>query len=209
LKLCTFDEAVALIRPRDLVAGSLGPGEPSGVFEALGRRDDWEDLVVFASLLTNLYAVFAKPGVRLLSAFYGPVERMLREAGHAVEFVPGDFRRFSLFAEKMAPRVMATTACPPDADGMMSLSLHAGATVKELRRCGKDPDRLLIVEANSKLPHTLGLPPAHPHALHVDEVDVGDPFPGYALQDQDGAVHEVASHEKRAPTLYIFYRGHW
>ncbi len=172
MELCTFDEAVARIRPTDVVAGSLGPGEPSGVFEALGRRDDWEDLVVFASLLTNLYSVFGKPGVRLLSAFYGPVERMLRAAGHPVEFIPGDFRRFSLFAEKMAPRVMATTACPPDADGMMSLSLHAGATISELRRCGKDPDRLLIVEANAKLPRTMGLPPAHPHALHVDEVDL-------------------------------------
>jgi hypothetical protein len=44
---------------------------------------------------------------------------------------------------------------------------------------------------------------------HTLTVDVGDPFPGYALQDQDGELHEVASLEKRAPTLYIFYRGHW
>ena len=34
-------------------------------------------------------------------------------------------------------------------------------------------------------------------------------FPGYALADQDGALHEVASLEKRPPALYIFYRGHW
>ena len=44
---------------------------------------------------------------------------------------------------------------------------------------------------------------------HALTVEVGDPFPGYALQDQDGALHEIASLEKRSPTLYIFYRGHW
>ena len=44
---------------------------------------------------------------------------------------------------------------------------------------------------------------------HSLSVDVGEPFPGYALADQDGALHEVAAREKRPPALYIFYRGHW
>jgi acyl-CoA hydrolase len=80
---------------------------------------------------------------------------------------------------------MATTATPPDERGYMSLSLHAGATVHELQRAGRDGDRLLIVEANAALPRTLGIPPEHPHALHVDEVDVlihADRAP-YAMED--------------------------
>ena len=44
---------------------------------------------------------------------------------------------------------------------------------------------------------------------HTLAVEVGDPFPGYALEDQGGSVHEVAALEKRPPALYIFYRGHW
>ena len=44
---------------------------------------------------------------------------------------------------------------------------------------------------------------------HAIAVEVGDPFPGYALQDQDGTLHERAALEKRTPALYIFYRGHW
>ena len=44
---------------------------------------------------------------------------------------------------------------------------------------------------------------------HALAIDVGDPFPGYALEDQDGALHRVASLERRSPALYIFYRGHW
>ena len=54
----------------------------------------------------------------------------------------------------------------------MSLSLHAGATVGELHRAARDPDRLVIVEMNDQLPRTFGIPPQFPHALHVDEVDV-------------------------------------
>ncbi len=44
---------------------------------------------------------------------------------------------------------------------------------------------------------------------HALSVEVGDPFPGYTLEDQDGAVHAVAARGPRPPALYIFYRGHW
>ncbi|MDX1650325.1 MAG: hypothetical protein R3263_10770 [Myxococcota bacterium] len=44
---------------------------------------------------------------------------------------------------------------------------------------------------------------------HTVAVDVGDPFPAYALRDQDGVLHERAAGEKRPPALYIFYRGYW
>jgi hypothetical protein len=44
---------------------------------------------------------------------------------------------------------------------------------------------------------------------HALATEVGDPFPAYALQDQNGALHERAALEKRSPALYIFYRGHW
>jgi hypothetical protein len=44
---------------------------------------------------------------------------------------------------------------------------------------------------------------------HALAIEVGDSFPSYALQDQDGALHERAALEKRPPALYVFYRGHW
>jgi acyl-CoA hydrolase len=67
---------------------------------------------------------------------------------------------------------MATAAAVPDADGWCSLSLHTGGTQTELRRTGKDPDRLLVVEVSERFPRTRGLPPDYPHAIHVDEIDV-------------------------------------
>jgi acyl-CoA hydrolase len=165
-------EAAALVRARDTLAVPLGPGQPPAFLSALGERERFEDLLVFAALLIGPFQLFARPGVHLRSGFFGPVERALVAAGHDVEFVPSDFRRFARIARDFAPRVMATAATPPDAQGWCSLSLHAGATLDELRLCGRDPGRLLVVEANARLPRTLGLPPEHTHALHVDEIDV-------------------------------------
>jgi acyl-CoA hydrolase len=165
-------DAAALVRERDTLGLPLGPGQPTAFLHALGERDDFEELVVFSALLTDLFRIFTRRGVQLRSGFFGPVERGLRAAGHDVRFVPADFRRFREIAATLRPRVMATAATPPDAAGQMSLSLHAGASVDELHRASRDPDRLLIVEVNPALPRTFGIPPEFPHSLSVEEADV-------------------------------------
>jgi acyl-CoA hydrolase len=150
----------------------MGPGQPGAFLQALGERDDWKALEVFICFLSEPYRLFSRPGVSLVCPFFGPIERALRDAGCDVAFLPGDFRRFTLFANQFAPRVVTTAACPPDADGWMSLSVSAGAMVNEILRCGRDPERLLVVESNPRMPRTLGIPPDHRHAVHVDDVDV-------------------------------------
>ncbi len=164
-------DAVEFIRPDDSVAVGLGPAHPVAFLHALGERDDWDGLEMFGALLTDLYAVFTKPGVHYRSGFFGPAERFLRDSGAAIEYVPADFRRFAPIIERLNPRVMATAAAPPDAEGYLSLSLHAGATVDALHAAGADPDRLLIVEHSPHYPRTYGIDP-HLHRLHVDEIDV-------------------------------------
>ena len=166
------EEVAALIRPRDSLAIPLGPGQPPALLSALGERDDWQDLQVFSALLMGLYPLFTRSGVRMLSGFFGPVERGLVASGNRVEFVPADFRRFARLLELLQPRVVATAVAPPDAQGHMSLSLHAGAFVEEMHRCARDPERLLVAEVNPNLPRTLGIPPDDPHWLTVDEVDL-------------------------------------
>ncbi len=167
----TPEDAAGLVEPRDRLGIPLGPGQPGAFLHALGGRDDFTELTVFGALLVDLYEVFTKPGVRYLSGFYGPAERFLVDSGAHVEFVPADFRRFSRIAEQFAPRVVATVATPPDADGNLSLSLHAGATVDAIHAAGADPDRLLVVEANPRFPRTYGSD-EHPHRVHLDEIDV-------------------------------------
>jgi hypothetical protein len=98
------EDAVALVHASDTLAIPLGPGAPGGFLHALGTRDDWQGLEVFGALLLDLYSVFTKPGVHLRSGFFGPAERVLRDAGADVEFIPADFRRFVTIAEQFAPR---------------------------------------------------------------------------------------------------------
>ena len=150
--------------------------------EALGNRDDWEELRVYGALLAVGTALFNHPGVHYLSGFFGPIERALRDAGANISFAPADFRRFEPLLREQRPRVIATAAAAPDEDGWCSLSLHAGASVGELHRAGADPERLLVVETSERFPRTFGLAPEHPHAVHVDEIDLRvaadrEPFP--------------------------------
>jgi acyl-CoA hydrolase len=194
MKELSLEEASALVRPVDSLSVPLGPGQPGALLHALSGRDDFEDLQVFGALLLDLYPLFARKGVRLLSGFLGPAERALRAAGHDVQFVPGDFRRFARIAEQLAPRVMLTAVAPAGPDGRFSLSLHAGATVEAQRACGRDPNRLLIAEVNPELPRTLGLGAEHTHDLGPEEIDVlvhGD-RPAPTLDDPPPSDVEVA-----------------
>jgi acyl-CoA hydrolase len=167
----TPEQAATLLRPTDILGIPLGPGHPGGFLHALGARTDWDDLLITGALLTDFYEVFGRPGVRFLSGFYGPLERLMRDQGGAIEFVPADFRRFGPALERIHPRVVATAAAPPDADGWCSLSLHAGATVAEIERAGADPDRVLVVEVSPRFPTTQGLG-EHRHRIHLDHIDV-------------------------------------
>ncbi|MBJ7355012.1 MAG: acetyl-CoA hydrolase/transferase family protein [Thermoleophilaceae bacterium] len=164
-------DAAALIQPKDQLASGLGPAWPPSLMAALGQRDDWEDLTVDGALITTGTELFNRKGVRYRSGFFGPIERYVADAGGNVEYVPADFRRFGPLLAEIKPRVMATAAAPPDADGWCSLALHAGGTIPQLRDAGADPDRLLIVEVNEGFPRTRGLD-GFRHALHIDEIDV-------------------------------------
>ena len=164
-------DAVAAIRPTDSLAVPLGPGVPGGFLHALGARDDFADLQIFGALMPDLYELFTRSGVHYRSGFFGPAERFLRDTGASIDFIPADFRRFDTVLHDLAPRVMATAAAPP-VDGWVSLSVHAGATIDELRAAGADPDRVLLAEVSERFPRTFGVGPDHLHRFHVDEIDI-------------------------------------
>jgi len=165
-------EAAGIVDPVDSISVPLGPGVPGEFLHALDSREDYERLEINGALLPDLFGIFTKPGVSYRSGFYGPAERFLISAGADVQFVPSDFRGFISMLEKVGSRIVATMASPPDADGWMSLSLHAGAHVSELHRAAADPERICLLETSEQFPRTYGIEPEYRHALHVDEVDI-------------------------------------
>ncbi len=189
-RMLSAEEAAALVRPRDSIGFGLGPANPDAFLTALGTRDDWEDLVVGGALLLGYYTFLTKPGVSYRCGFFGPAERILLAEGHRVELVPGGFRQFAPILQRFAPRIMSVLAAPDDG-GRVNLSLHYGATKDELVRAGRDPDRLLVVELNHRLPRTHSLAPDYDNTIPLDIVDVVVETDTPPFQLEDAAASEV------------------
>jgi acyl-CoA hydrolase len=164
-------DAAALVRRRDTLTCGLALGQPIGLLEAIGARDDFEDLQVFSGLFVRPYPFLTRPGVRVVSGFFGPIERMARAAGLDVQYLAADFTGLERLVLQQKPRVVVAATTPPDAEGWMSFALHAGAHFTAFRDAARDPDRLAIAEANSRLPRVHGLAELGGHRVHVSEVD--------------------------------------
>ncbi len=123
-EIAPVQEAVARVGRRDSMGLPLGPGQPPGFLRALGERDDWEDLRIAGALLTVGTELFSRPGVHYLSGFFGPLERMLRDADANISFAAADFRRLAPLLEGAAPSFMATAAAPPDAAELEAKTVH-------------------------------------------------------------------------------------
>src|SRR2546426_10581557 len=86
-----LEAAARLVRPRDSLLCGFVAGQPVGFLEALGARPDLEDVAIYTGLLVRPYAFLQNRGVRVLSGFFGPIERMARAAGARVGYLPADF----------------------------------------------------------------------------------------------------------------------
>src|SRR5438445_10279701 len=93
------EEAARLIRPRDTVLCGFAAGQPVGLLEALGARRDLEDVVVYTGLLIRPFAMLEHPGIRVVSGFFGPIERAAPALRRPIEHPPAEFHRL----ERPAP----------------------------------------------------------------------------------------------------------
>jgi acyl-CoA hydrolase len=164
-------EAAELVRPVDTIGLGLGPANPHHFLGALSDREDFEDLTIAGALVLGLFGIFTKPGVHYRSGFFGPGERYYASVGANIGFVPAGFRQFGPILVQLNPRIMAAQATKPNEDGLVSLSLHLGATYDELLAAGRDPNRLLIVETSPHLPWTYPLE-GYSNTIPVELIDV-------------------------------------
>jgi acyl-CoA hydrolase len=164
-------DAAALIRARDTVACGFVSGQPTGLLGALATRNDLEEVVLYTGLLVEPYGFLQNPRVRVVSAFFGPIERMARAMGASVQLLAVDFHGLERVARRLRPRVVLAVTSPPDADGWLSFGTHAGATYTPFLEAARDPDRLAIAEVNPHMPRVRGLPEHGDHRVHVSEVD--------------------------------------
>ena len=167
-----LDAAARLVRSRDTLACGFVAGQPAGFLEAFGARTDLEDVVLHTGLLLRPYALLQNPAVRVVSGFFGPIERTARAAGGRVAYQPADFSGLERLGLRLRPRVVLAVTTAPDAGGWLSFGAHAGATYRTFLDAARDPERLAIAEVNPRMPRVDGLPHLGGNRVHVSEVDV-------------------------------------
>jgi acyl-CoA hydrolase len=170
-KLKTARDAVALIRPDDTLAVPIATGQPASFLTAMAERNDYRGLSVFGGLLTEPYAVFMQPGVRFISGFFGPIERMMKNAGVSIDYLPADFLGWERYAHLSRPRVVVSALAPMDDRGYLSFGLHAGASFHAFLDAARDPERLAVGEIVRDMPRVSGLGRFGGHRIHVSQID--------------------------------------
>jgi len=166
-----LEEAVGLIQPSDTVLCGFAAGQPVGLLEALGARRDLEQVVVFTGLLIRPFAFLQHPAVRVVSGFFGPIERMARDLGARIEYLPADFHGLERLALATKPRVVLAVTSPPDAEGWLSFGVTAGASYRPFGEAARDPARLALAEVNPRMPRIAGLSELGGNRIHVSDVD--------------------------------------
>jgi len=137
----SLTDAAALVQPRDTLACGFVAGQPAGFLDALGVRTDLEDVVLYTGLLLQPYTLLQNRGSRIVSGFFGPIERMARAAGARVTYLPRDFNGLERLASQVVPRVVLAVTTPPDADGFLNFGVHAGASYRPFLAAARDPRR--------------------------------------------------------------------
>jgi len=164
-------DAAALVRPVDVVLTGFVGGQADALLEALGARTDLTDVTLYTGLLGAPYRLLRSPGVRVVSGFFGPIERAARAEGCRIEYIAADFHGLEAMALRTKPRVVAAVTTPPDAEGWLSFGLHPAAVYRPFLEAAADPERLAIAQVNPHMPRLDGLAEFGHNRVHVSEVD--------------------------------------
>lgn len=170
-KTKTLDEFLKLLQPRDKISTSIAAGQPRTLLNALGDRNDWEDLQIFTGLCAFPYPVFTNPKVKVVSGYYGPIERALNGMGANISYLPLAFNAFEVYAKTFDARIVMTTLSGMDAEGYLSFGVDAEAAFYPFLEAARNPNKLAIAEVNPQMPIVKGLPELERNRIHISEIN--------------------------------------
>jgi len=177
------EEFLKLIHPIDKISTSIAAGQPRTLLNALSDRQDWESLEIFTGLCAFPYPIFTNPKVKVISGYYGPIERMLNEMGASVAYLPLAFNAFEIFAKTFDARIVMTTLSAMDEEGYLSFGVDAEAAYIPFIEAAKNPNKLAIAEVNPQMPIVKGLADLGGNKIHISEIN--------ALVENDQSVMEI------------------
>lgn len=179
-KLCSPEEAAALVRDHDVISMAGGNCIAEAFTQALtARGENLQDVTLLLGFTVKKYD-FMKPEYKghfnLETIFVGPMERASIKQG-ITSYVPIHLGDLGRWLDARQPRIAAIAVAPPDENGYMDRSIYAGISH---RRTLENAD-IVIVEVNKNLPYLRG----DDLKIHVSEVDyiIENDFPLTELKD--------------------------
>lgn len=165
-KLCTADEAAALIKSNDRIAMSGGTSVPYEFSRALSRRAGQIKNVGISMGYAMALFDYMKPenheSFYLETVFVGPMERICMDWG-VCQYVPIHLGNTADYCHASNLNIAVARVTPPDENGFMCRSNFASFLDLETIRNAD----YVIVEVNSHMPRLV----APEFKIHVSEVD--------------------------------------
>ncbi|MDD2521459.1 MAG: acetyl-CoA hydrolase/transferase C-terminal domain-containing protein [Anaerolineaceae bacterium] len=153
-KLIRMSEAVGMVQSGMTLSIGIAASEPVGILEELARQADrLENVTTWTCLPMRAYDIFMKPEMegRFFNEnwFYGAPDRAVHHEGR-VSYTPNNLHKAGtdkLIGHNGKLDMMLGVCTPPNADGMVSLSM--GAVVE---REMIDAADMVVLEVNRNLP---------------------------------------------------------
>ncbi|MGE5380014.1 MAG: acetyl-CoA hydrolase/transferase family protein [Methylocystaceae bacterium] len=165
-KLCSPEQAAALVKSGDVISLSGGTSVPVGFCEALGERAaELKGVTLLMGFALRKYQVMQPElhdSFHIETVFVGQMERQCIKAGNA-SYVPIHLQQVGAWLDNRKPNMVAVTVTPPDEDGYMNRTCYAALTH---RRAFQAADTV-VVEVNPETPWLNG----QDFKIHVSEVD--------------------------------------
>lgn len=165
-KLCTADEAAALIKSNDRIAMSGGTSVPYEFSRALSRRAGQVKNVGISMGYAMALFDYMKPenheSFYLETVFVGPMERICMDWG-VCQYVPIHLGNTPDYCHASSLNIAVARVTPPDENGFMCRSNFASFLDLDTIRNAD----YVIVEVNSHMPRLV----APEFKIHVSEVD--------------------------------------
>ncbi len=165
-RLCSFEDAVKLVKSGNRVALGSACGTPEDMIDALLERSDELNGVELVAMVSTGKSAYAQPqyakAFRHNSFFVAPSTRQAIDEDRA-DYTPCFFKEFpQIMLEGILPiDVALITVTPPDKVGNCSLGISVCYDYSAAKAAKK-----VVAEVNSNLPYTLG-----DSTLHVSEID--------------------------------------
>jgi 4-hydroxybutyrate CoA-transferase len=192
-KLCSFEEAVSVVKSKDRVYISGNAATPFRLTEALAQRKDKLNDVEITHVLLLGDDPLSKPGMephfRHNSLFVGPADRAAINDGRA-DYTPVFLYEIpTLFYKDLLPLDVAFLhVSPPDEHGFVSLGVECLGS-----KAAAETAKIVVAQVNDRMPRTLG-----DSFLHVSRfaklVEVSDELPELNIPQFTEVEKKIGNH---------------